>query len=168
MLQLTFWQFFNYLFFHTARMAGWGPWYRFCPIGVKHQEKIAMKPIEIPRELLMQADFLNTVGGGVSMPLVEASRTEEGYIARIAAPGVSVENMKVDLVNSRLVVYYKVPLSESFGEEHVFPYFLVNFPIASDVDYHNITARYEDRRLIVFGPFNDLAKGLQRNIDIES
>jgi HSP20 family molecular chaperone IbpA len=133
-----------------------------------------MKPIHFSKELLMQADFLNTTGGGMTAPLIDISRDEEGYRVEIKISGVSIEKTRVEIINRQLLVYFGVSVfgSEAFREEsedvvQTLPYLLTNLPIPFDADVENISARYENGKLIIIAPVDNMSEGHQRSVEIE-
>ena len=120
--------------------------------------------ISIPKELLAQIDFTNTVNGGMIETNVQAWREESGYKLILKAPGVDIEKIQIQAANQRFMVYYMMNVLE--GEAEV-PYFLVNLPLSPEIDVERISAKFEDGRLFIRAPFNDWAKGESRHIDIE-
>ena len=120
--------------------------------------------ISIPKELLAQIDFANTVNGGMIETAVQAWREEEGYKLVLRAPSVDIDKIQIETANQRFMVYYFLNVLEG---EQMMPFFLVNLPLSPEVDVDKITAKYEDNRLFIHAPFNDWAKGESRLIDIE-
>jgi HSP20 family molecular chaperone IbpA len=64
--------------------------------------------LNIPQELLLTTDFLNTTGGGMSMSQLTVSRNEGGYQVEARVPGVSADNLKVDVLQQRLLIYHMI------------------------------------------------------------
>ena len=134
-----------------------------------------MKSINIPKEILMRTDFLNTTGGGMSQSVIKLNRTEEGYLLELSMPGVGIENLKIDIINQRLLVYFGIEvagseaLSEAKEEESItqLPYFITNLPVPPDADVENISARYEAGKLVILAPFNNQSQGYSRRVEIE-
>ena len=120
--------------------------------------------ISIPKELLAQIDFANTVNGGMIETAVQAWREEDGYKLVLRAPSVDIDKIQIETANQRFMVYYFLNVLEG---EQMMPFFLVNLPLSPEVDIDKITAKYEDNRLFIHAPFNDWAKGKSRHIDIE-
>jgi HSP20 family protein len=119
--------------------------------------------ISIPKELLAQIDFANTVNGGMIETQAQAWREEEGYKLVLRAPSVDKDKIEIQAANQRFMVYYMMDVLE--GEEQL-PYFLVNLPLSPEVDVERISAKFEDDRLFIRAPFNGWAKGESRNIEI--
>ena len=120
--------------------------------------------ISIPKELLAQIDFANTVNGGMIETAVQAWREEDGYKLVLRAPSVDIDKIQIETANQRFMVYYFLNVLEG---EQMMPFFLVNLPLSPEIDIDKITAKYEDNRLFIHAPFNDWAKGESRHIDIE-
>ncbi len=120
--------------------------------------------ISIPKELLAQIDFANTVNGGMIETTAQAWREEDGYKLVMRAPSIDIEKIQIQTANQRFMVYYMMPVLE--GEDEL-PYFLVNLPLSPEVDVERISAKFEDGRLFIRAPFNDWAKGESHFVDIE-
>ena len=121
--------------------------------------------IEIPKELLAEIDFQNTISGGMTDSAVKAWASKEGYKMMIHAPGVNQDDISIEIRDKRFMVFYMLDVLEKTEQ---MPYFLVNIPLSPDVDINNITARYEDNgRIYITAPFNDWAKGQRREIELE-
>jgi HSP20 family molecular chaperone IbpA len=128
--------------------------------------------LNIPQEVLMNTDFMNTVNGGMSEPVMKIENREDGYELMIKAPGIGPEELQVEIVKDRLMVYHLLPIfARVKGEESEVRSirFLSRMVIPSDVDLESISARYdEDRRhLILHLPFNHLHQDFHRKVDIE-
>jgi HSP20 family protein len=120
--------------------------------------------ISIPKELLAQIDFTNTINGGVVEPTIQAWREKEGYKMAVHAPSVDVDKIQIQAANQRFMVYYMVDV---LGGEEQLPYFLVNLPLSPEVDVERISAKFENNRLFIRAPFNDWAKGESHQIEID-
>lgn len=120
--------------------------------------------ISIPKELLAQIDFANTVNGGMVETTAQAWREGDGYKLVLRAPSVPVDKIQIETANQRFMVYYMMNVLEGEAE---LPYFLVNLPLSPEVDVDRISAKVEDDRLFIFAPFNDWAKGESRHIEID-
>ncbi len=120
--------------------------------------------IEISKDLLAQIDFANTVNGGIAQFTTQAWKEEKGYRLTVDAPSINPENIHIEAANQRFMVYYFLPV---LGGEQMLPYFLVNLPLAPEVDVDRISARFADGKIYIHAPFNDWAKGERREIDME-
>lgn len=121
-----------------------------------------MKPqVSIPKELLAQVDFLNTIHGGMTQPAIRAWQGKEGFHLVLGVPGVDLAKVRIEAVQQRFVVYYLVDVLDGSGQE---PYYLINLPLLPIVDVDRIQARVEDGQIHIFAPFNDWAKGSRKEI----
>jgi HSP20 family molecular chaperone IbpA len=122
--------------------------------------------IEIPKELLTQIDFQNTVNGGVSQTDVSAWKDRNGYHLILHVPGVNPERIQIKTVSQRFLVSYMVDVLE--GTEQV-AYHLVNLPLSPEIDVNKISARLDTtNHLFVHAPYNDWAIGNSHHIDIDN
>jgi HSP20 family molecular chaperone IbpA len=121
--------------------------------------------LSIPKELLAQADLNNTLGGGMAEHTASAWQAKDGYRLMLKTPGVDIEKLHIEANNNRFTVYYLMNILE--GEQQV-PYYLVNLPLAPEVDIHRISAHLQgDNKVLIKAPFNDQALGEGREIEIE-
>lgn len=124
-----------------------------------------MKPqVQISKELLAQYDLLNTIHGGVAQTQIRAWQAEEGYHLVLAAPGIDLNKVRIEVLQQRFVIYL---LMDALGGAMQMPYYLVNLPLLPVVDVERIEARVEDGQIHVFAPFNDWAKGNRKQIVLE-
>lgn len=119
----------------------------------------------IPKELLTSIDVMNTLNGGTSEPTVRVAQFPRFRQITIRIPGVDMENVKVEVNNNQLMIYFFYVL-QSLNQELQFPRVLYNKSIPYFVDTNNITASQEDHTLVVTLPYNELAKGEHRDIQI--
>lgn len=128
--------------------------------------------IKIPKELLMTIDVNNTLNGGASQPELSIERKKEGYELIVSAPGVDADQLEVEIVKNKLLVYYSLPVfKQRFEEEESFqsPRILANVGLPHDVDPETVSARYDqwESNLVVVMPYNHLHDGFRRKIDVE-
>jgi HSP20 family molecular chaperone IbpA len=124
----------------------------------------------IAKDLVVQADFMNTIGGGMSLPEIRVNKEEGGYMLEAKIPGVSAESLRIDIINQRLLVYYTLQLFNSqsaLNQEVTVPYMIANFPVPDDADVNLIAATYHNDRLQIIAPFSDTSNGSNRSIGIE-
>jgi HSP20 family molecular chaperone IbpA len=120
----------------------------------------------VSSELLASIDVLNTLHGGVSEPLIKLKHLQDRREIRLKVPGVSKENLKVEITNNILSVFYTFHF-QSDGLPIELPKVVYNKPIPYFVDANRITASSENGFLIVTLPFNSLAEGFHREVSIE-
>ncbi len=118
----------------------------------------------IPKELLAQIDFTNTVNGGMVKSNAQAWRESNGYKLVLNAPSVDIDKIQIQTANQRFMVYYMIDTLE--GEMQL-PFFLINLPLSPEIDIDRISASFENGRIYIRAPFNDWAKGESRHIDID-
>jgi hypothetical protein len=128
-----------------------------------------MKTIRIPNEILASIDMLNTLNGGRSQTTLTVSRQESGYEVLVKRPGVEADALQVDVTDGRLWLYQLRPvLSRRDTDPETFlPDLLGNLILPNDVNVEAISARYTGEQWRVFLPFNDLARGFQKHIEVE-
>lgn len=123
----------------------------------------------ISKDLLLTADVMNTLNGGMSQPSVNLSRDEDRYLLKARIPGVHPEKMQIDIKDNQLFIFHHISYEREDIEREIqsIPYNIGFINIPFDVDVNRITARYEQGALIVDMPFNELAGGYHRRVDIE-
>lgn len=130
------------------------------------------KKLNIPQEVLMNIDFMNTMNGGMSEPVLNIENREDGYEVMVKAPGIRPEELQVEIMKDKLMIYHLLPIfSKINGENSELRsiHFLSRMVIPSDVDVENISARYDDdhKFLILHLPFNHLHQDFHRKVEIE-
>ncbi len=107
--------------------------------------------LSIPKELLANIDFMNTVNGGMAFPTIKAWQETDGYRLNIKAPGFDIDKIKIETKDNRFTISY--PLIVLKGEAEI-PYFFVNFPLDPKVDVSSISARRKaDNSIALTAPF---------------
>ncbi len=119
----------------------------------------------VKNELLASIDVLNALNGGVSEPLLQLKQFQDHREIRLRVPGVNEENLKVEIHNNTLSVFYTFDF-ESDGMWIEVPKVVYNKPIPYFVDVKKISALYENNFLIVVLPFNSMAEGYHRKVSI--
>jgi HSP20 family molecular chaperone IbpA len=112
------------------------------------------------KNMVVTADLLNTINGGMSLPSTKMRKLEDCYELDVVAPGLSVENLKIEIHNRHLSVFHYL--------NYKAPNLVHLMPIPFDVELDSITALYEGKHLKVIMPFNELAEGYFRSIDIDT
>ncbi|MEQ1584911.1 MAG: Hsp20/alpha crystallin family protein [Cyclobacteriaceae bacterium] len=121
----------------------------------------------ISDEILQTIDVMNTIGGGVSEPVVRLTQFPRYRQIELSVPGIGEHNMHVKVNNNQLMVYYEHPI-ESRGQVVAVPHIVYNKPIPYFINATKIKAVYLDGCLTVQLPYNELANGFHRDIPIES
>ena len=124
----------------------------------------------ISKELLKNADLMNTINGGISKPSVIMEREKKNYTVTARIPGVSPEKLRVEVKNNRLFLYHDIDVDNPIlypGKNRVafnIGYIIIPF----DVNIKAIFAIYIQKELKITMPFNELSDGYHKQIDINS
>jgi HSP20 family protein len=121
--------------------------------------------ISVPKELLAQIDFNNTVNGGMVQHTATAWQTNEGYHLLLKAPGIDINDLHIKAVDQRFVVYYMIDVLDKTEQ---MPYYLVNLPLSPEVDLEAISAHEQGKdSILIIAPFNNWSKGGNLDINIQ-
>ncbi|WP_342082961.1 Hsp20/alpha crystallin family protein [Dyadobacter sp. OTU695] len=134
--------------------------------------------LKIPREMLMNIDFINTVNGGMSEPSIKLDKGSDGFEVVVKIPGIEVEDLQLEVVKGKrnsnnLKLFHLLPIfsQENLPDDEQWKTirFINTFVIPDGVDIDNISARYDDnrRQLVLFLPFGDEQGDYHRKVDIE-
>ncbi len=110
------------------------------------------------------ANISNTVGGGMVETNTSLTKNEDHYLVSIKVPGISHEELKIEINNDLVLVFLNVEIT---GDEP-FNYLMKYFKIPFDVDSEQIWADYEDQYLHIVMPFKELTDGYFRTVKINS
>ena len=128
------------------------------------------KKIVIPREILANIDFNNTLNGGRVEPNIQVNQTENAYEVFVKVAGLEADHLKVDIEENRLLLYALQPVlktaeqevPENYVQQTIGQLMLPNF-----VDLENVSARYHNHQWKIVMPFDDNRKGFKRNVEVE-
>ncbi|MEA5459768.1 Hsp20/alpha crystallin family protein [Arcicella sp. LKC2W] len=128
------------------------------------------KKIVIPREILANIDFSNTLNGGRVEPNIQVNQTENAYEVFVKVAGLEADHLKVDIEENRLLLYALQPvlktaeqeIADNYVQQTIGQLMLPNF-----VDLENISARYHNHQWKIVMPFDDNRKGFKRNVEVE-
>ena len=120
-------------------------------------------------EMSGTVDIMNTLHGGIVESQVKFSKNEHNYKVEVTTPGISAENLGVEVANKDLIVYHLLDFDQESGQygTNKIPHVLTSLVIPRDADYKNITANHRDGKLEVLLPFNELKGGYSGAINIE-
>ncbi len=121
--------------------------------------------VKIDQELLTSIDVLNTLQGGISEPQLKLIQHQDFREIQLCAPGVREENMRVEIRNNFLNVFYLIEL-ESNHQLVSIPKVVYSKAIPYFIDASKINASYQDGLLSVKLPFNELSDGYHQRIAI--
>ncbi|GHB80895.1 Hsp20/alpha crystallin family protein [Persicitalea jodogahamensis] len=130
------------------------------------------KKLNIPQEMLMSIDFMNTANGGMSQPILNIENRENGYEVTVKAPGIEPDELQVEILKDKLMIYHLLPIfgtSDGESSEMRSIRFISKMQIPADVDVESISARYdEDRRYLTLElPSDQTQQDFHRRINIE-
>jgi HSP20 family molecular chaperone IbpA len=116
-------------------------------------------------DLITSIDVLNTLNGGVSEPRLCLSHYEDYREIRLRVPGISLDDIRVEIHNNNLSIFYLINIISS---ERLIPLprFVYNRNVPYYIDINKINARLEDEELIVNLPYNRLANGYHKDVRI--
>ncbi len=118
-------------------------------------------------EIIQTIDIANTLNGGVAQPTMGLTKFADHHQLELKVPGVSESNLHVKVVNNRLLVFYEHPIATR-GVVLPIPRIAYDNLLPHFIDTENISAQFSAGTLWVHLPFNELPKGYQRDIPIES
>jgi len=123
----------------------------------------------ISKEILRKVDVMNTLNGGISRPTVLMIREAHRYLVKARIPGVDPEKMRVEVQNDKIFLFHDIHVENTYlyAEKDQIPFNIGYVMIPFDVNIKKIKAHYEDCELQISLPFNELAGGYSKNIDIE-
>ena len=116
----------------------------------------------LTHSLARSAAVMNVINGGITMPVMSLKRASDEYIFNIQLAGVDPDDLSVEIDSHNLFVY----LQMRFDEGMEVPYMLQRLVIPANVSYEKIHAVYDEGKLKVVMPFNELANGYHRDVDI--
>lgn len=116
----------------------------------------------LTRSLAQSASVMNMINGGITMPLMSLKKKADEYIFNIQLAGVDPDDFSVEIDSHNLFVYHQM----RFDNEMEIPYMLQRLVIPAEVNYNEIRAEFDEGKLRIVMPFNELANGYHRDIDI--
>lgn len=128
--------------------------------------------LNIPQEMLMSIDFMNTTNGGMSQPILNIENRDNGYEVTVKAPGIDPDELQVEIMNDKLMIYHLLPIfghSEGETSEMRSIRFITKMQLPADVDVEGISARYdEDSRFLKLDlPSDQTQQDFHRKVNIE-
>jgi len=126
--------------------------------------------IVIPREILANIDFTNTLNGGRVEPKIEVIQTADSYEIFVKVAGLEADHLKVDIDDNRLWLYALQPVlktAEQEAHQNFVPQTIGQLMLPNFVDVNNISARYHNNQWKIVMPFDDSKKGFKKNIEVQ-
>ena len=128
------------------------------------------KKIVIPREILANIDFSNTLNGGRVEPKIEVSQTPDSYEIFVKMAGLEANHLKLNIEDNRLWLYALQPVlktAEQEVHENFVPQTIGQLMLPNFVDVENISARYHNHQWKIVMPFDDSKKGFKKDIEVQ-
>lgn len=128
------------------------------------------KKIVIPREILANIDFNNTLNGGRTEPKIEINQTINSYEVLIKVAGLEANHLRMDIDENRLWLYALQPVLKTAEQkiaENYVPQTIGQLMLPNFVDVDNISARYHNHQWKIVMPFDDNRKGFKKQIEVE-
>lgn len=117
----------------------------------------------ITKGLAQSALVMNTLGGGMSLPVSKIKKEEAQYVYNLSIPGVDADALSIEINNNNLLIFQNMVFNGV-----TVPYMIQRVLIPSEVEFDQISAEYEAGQLFVTMPINELASGgYHRQVDIE-
>jgi HSP20 family molecular chaperone IbpA len=120
----------------------------------------------IPIELSQSIDITNTIGGGVSQPIIDLKQHEDYREIKCKVPGVVESVLQVEVINNFLSIYYTQEFLSNETNIEI-PKVVYHKAIPYFIDVANISAVVEQGFLCVTLPFNKLANGYHKKISVK-
>jgi HSP20 family molecular chaperone IbpA len=126
---------------------------------------------ELTKQLAQLANMNSVIGGGISSMNERIRELKDGVLLEVSMPSVSPDAYKVRIKDNILMVIMSLSVIENIDseEEKVFsPSLIRAFPIPHFIDVDNIQAQYnyEEGKLQVFAPYNNL-RNYAKDVDIK-
>jgi len=96
-------------------------------------------------------DLTNTIGGGVSQPVVQMDKRKNKAVLRVQLPGVEPEQWQVVVDKNTLTIMALHQNEQSPAMQ--MPLFSQNFVLPPQADFAQLKASFVDRELRVVIPF---------------
>lgn len=129
-----------------------------------HWTQLESKKMKNLRKFAEAANVANTLGGGMAKPKVTFSKEEDHYHITLRVAGTGEGSFDIEIINQSLYIFLSVGQEALANDTMKFP--IEVLPIPADVDFRNISAYFEGRILNVVMPFNELADGYRKEIEI--
>ncbi len=110
------------------------------------------------------ANIANTLNGGMAKPKVTFSKEEDHYHVTLRVAGAGEGSFEVKIIDQSLYIFLTIRHGLQATDNMKFPVEML--PIPTEVDFHNISAYFEQSTLNVVMPFNELADGYRKEIEI--
>lgn len=125
---------------------------------MKAEDRILIK------NLAYTAEIINTINGGMAEPAIKIRKEETEWLVRVKVPGVSVDNMKIEVKDHQMFLFHLI--AEGNASDVEIPYLMAALTLSRKVDFDGIVAEYHHGELFIHLPLDEEANGYEREIDI--
>ncbi len=115
------------------------------------------------KNLATTAQLVNAINGGMAQPHVRLEKSDSEWVERMKVPGVSIESIKIEVKEGFLFVFQNLQMEDA---EMELPYMIEMLNLTSKIDQEQIYAEYEDGEIVIHMPFDELASGFEKEIEI--
>lgn len=124
---------------------------------MKVEDKLLIK------NLAHTAKIVNTINGGMAKPSTELHKAEDSWMLKMRLPGVSVDNIKIEIKDNFLFVFQILDAEDS---EIELPYLIDMLNLTSQIDLNAVYAEFEQGEVFIHMPFDELASGYEKEVEI--
>lgn len=124
---------------------------------MKVEDKLLIK------NLATTAQLVTGINGGMAQPHVRLEKSDSRWVERMKVPGVSIESIRIEVKEGFLFVFQNLQVEASDME---LPYMIEMLNLTSQIDQDQIYAEYEGGEIVIHMPFDELASGFERDIEI--
>ncbi len=115
------------------------------------------------KNLANTAELINTINGGMAQPQVILEKSEESWLLRMKVPSVNIDNIKIEVKEGILFVFQNLEHANSDIE---LPYLIEMLNLPGQIALDSIYAEFDQNEILVHLPFDELANGFEREIEI--
>lgn len=132
-------------------------------------KKCTVHPLSLFDEIFDDLIKINSNDIEFKNPIHDIIINDTEYIVELHLPGISKENINLDVDTNELIITAERKLPENikyYRKQSYFGKYKRNFTLPDDVDKDKINATFSDGILIVKIPKNDLSKSNKTKIQI--
>jgi hypothetical protein len=114
------------------------------------------------KNLANSANIINTINGGTVFPTFRTLKNRDHIRVEVTIPSIDIDSIKVEVNGDHLYLFQLVDFNG-----RLLPNILGILPLSRNIQLDEITASYEDEKLIVLLPYSELKGGrFRREINI--
>ncbi|MFY0600931.1 MAG: Hsp20/alpha crystallin family protein [Cyclobacteriaceae bacterium] len=115
------------------------------------------------KNLAKTAELVNKINGGMAQPAVWLKKSDQEWMLKMRVPGVSVDNIKIEVKDGFLFVFQNIG---SETDEFEIPYMIEMLNLTNKINQDLIYAEYDEGEIRIHLPFDELASDFEREIEI--